>query len=81
MPAMPHAPGPPGTPHDAHGLSAGIPAPADDPETLTANTDNCFSSSLLWHVGHAGATPARINCSNRCPHDPHWYSKRGIPPL
>ena len=47
MPAMPHAPGPPGTLHEAHGLSDGNFAPADEPATLTANTDNCFSSCSL----------------------------------
>jgi len=65
VPAIPHAPGPPGTPHDAHGLSAGTPADADEPATLTANTDNCFSSCSPSHFGHDGATPARVNCSNR----------------
>jgi hypothetical protein len=65
IPAIPHAPGPPGTPHDAHGLSAGMLAPADDPGTLTANTDNCFSSCSPRHLGHDGATPARVSCSNR----------------
>jgi hypothetical protein len=75
---MPHAPGPPGTLHPAHGLSAGTLAPADPPGTLTANTDNCFSNCAPWHLGHDGATPALVNCSKWCPHDSQRYSNIGI---
>jgi hypothetical protein len=75
---MPHAPGPPGTPQLAHGLSAGILAADDPPCTLTANVDSCFSRRSPWHLGHDGATPARVNCSNRCPHDSQRYSNSGI---
>jgi hypothetical protein len=75
---MPHAPGPPGTWQDAHGLSAGILAADDPPCTLTANTDNCFSNCSPWHFGHDGATPALVSCSNWCPHDWQRYSNIGI---
>lgn len=62
---MPQAAGPPGTPHDAHGLSAGRLGPDEEPGTLTAKTDNCFSSCSPWHFGQRGATPSRTRCSNR----------------
>ena len=75
---MPHAPGPPGTWHEAHGLSDGMLAADDPPCTLTANTDNCFSNCSPWHFGHDGATPVFVNCSNWCPHDWQRYSNMGI---
>lgn len=67
---MPHAPGPPGTLHDAQGLSAAIRPPPDE-GTLTAKVESSFSSCSLLHFGHEGVTPARVRCSNLLPHDPH----------
>ena len=74
---MPHAPGPPGIPHEAQGLSDGtFAAPAEDPPT--AKTDNCFSSDWLSHLGQAGAMLPRVRNSNWWPHELHRYSNNGM---
>lgn len=61
---MPQAPGPPGTPQLAHGLSAGMRGDALLLAAPTAKTDNCFSSDSLWHFGQDGLTPDRVRNSN-----------------
>ncbi len=77
IPVIPQAPGPPGTPQLAHGLSAGIfDALADAPPT--ANTDNCFSRDWLSHFGHAGAALPRVRNSNWWPHALQRYSNKGM---
>jgi len=60
---MPHAPGPPGTPQLAHGLSGAT--FGDDPaDAFTANTDSCFSSDSLLHFGQDGVALPRVRNSN-----------------
>jgi len=78
MPAIPQAPGPPGTPQDAQGLSGEI--RGDDPPVAapTANTDNCFSNDWLSHFGHAGVTFDLVRNSNWWPHSPQRYSNKGM---
>jgi hypothetical protein len=67
---MPQAPGPPGTPQLAHGLSADTRgAELDEWPTETAKTDNCFSSDWLSHLGQEGAVLPRTRNSNWWPHD------------
>ncbi len=61
---MPHAPGPPGCPQVAHGLSAGIRELDELAVAPTAKTDSLFSSCSLWHLGQDGFTPPRVSCSN-----------------
>ena len=48
-------------------------------ESLTANTDNCFSSDRLSHLGQEGVAPPLVRNSNWCPHSPQRYSNKGIP--
>jgi hypothetical protein len=69
---MPHAPGP----------ESDEKVEADEVgEALTANTDNCFSSSVLAHCGQLGVRPSRERYSKRCPQVRHAYSKRGMDPI
>src|SRR5207244_1639277 len=59
------APGPRGSPQTPHARGEEAKEGADALLVLTANTDSCFSRSVLAQTGQLGVWPWRDSCSNR----------------
>jgi len=51
----------------------------DEDGALTANTDNCLSSLVPVHFGHASVVDSRTSNSKRLSQSRHEYSNNGIP--
>lgn len=64
--------GPPGCPHELHGLAAaGARSKVDLGE---AKTESFFSRSVERQLGQSGTVLERTSVSNSCPHLLHAYS-------
>src|SRR5687768_1238778 len=70
-------PAPRGSPHEPQGAG---PISRDEPEdgALTANTDNCLSSSVPVHFGHSSFVDSRTRSSKRWSQARHAYSNKGM---
>lgn len=76
---MEHEPGPRGSPQVLQALGEWEELP--EPFALTAKTESCGASFLLWHLGHSALSLPKTSASNWCSQSLQTYSKIGIMPL